>query len=383
MNKELAKRLASKMTIRSFGIDEVYSTSFNNLEMEAGDGTVVQYQPPCNMRLQMSNIPAVRRDGEPVLMSKDEIVLCRLGLDRNGLTRASRASMQEEDRAALEFYERTDVLEYQARLEIAYGKCDIVAPEEALTRRELSYIGPDLEKLITDGLMDVLFVDEHNADHAGLRGGRPQRTSVDLYWLRRIIRKQRPGDKLDFGMYFMKLSGDVSQTLAGDSRFITHVIFGKFPTKNARTKPLDRKVGRLGLQGRGYLVVLRMQDIRHGIETYMSQLVPFPDGRGTMHDIWLLDHPTPEAMDDPGLDKFLAQILAAGSPATEVVEATGETPDEAIPAEEDVSADQESAEASEADAAAPEEPAEPATEPEAAPADSDELPAAVRELLPN
>lgn len=314
MDKELAKRLADRMTVRSYGIDEIYTTSFNNLELDGGDGTVVQYQPPSNMRLQMTNIPATRRDGEPVLMSKDEIVLCRLGLDRNGLTRASRAALSEEDRAALEFYENLDVLEYQARLELAYGKCDVSTPEEALTRPELNYIGPDLERHITEGVMDVLFVDEANYHPGSLRAGRPQRASVDLYWLRRIIRKQKPGDKLDFGQYFLKLTGDVSQTLAGDSRFITHVIYGKMPSKSARKKPLDHKVGRLGLQGRGFLVVLRMQDIRHAIETYMSQLVAFPDGRGTMHNIWLLDHPTPGCMEDEGLGKFLAQIAAAIAP---------------------------------------------------------------------
>jgi hypothetical protein len=317
MDETLAKRLASRMTVTDYGIHETYTTTFNNLEMVHQDGTIDHYFPRSNLLLQMSNIPAVRRDGNPVLMSKDEIVLCRLGIDRNTLTSASRAAMSEEDRGYLKFYESLDVLEYQARLVLLYGKCDIVTPQEALQRPEFRYIGPDLENLVNEGKTDVMFSDNQTLE--SLTAGRPQKTSIDLYWLRRIIRKQRPGDTLPLGQYFMKLIGYSTQTLAGKSSFITHVVFGKYPAKNAPNRNLNRKVGRLGLHGRGFLIFLRVQDIWHAIETYLSQLVPFPDGRGTMHDIWLMDHPTPNVMgDDEGLNKFLAQIVAVNAPPPSV-----------------------------------------------------------------
>lgn len=325
MNRKLAERLAAKMTIRSFGVIEHYITTFSNIEMDSEDGTVVQYAPPANLRLQMSNLPAANKHGEPALMGRDEIVLCRLGLDRNGLTRARRANLEPEDRAALEFYEGLDVLEYQARVEILYDKGYMVTAEEALKRRELSYIGPDDEKYIADGYTDVMFADEANGR---LGRGHHQRMSVDLHWLRRIIRKQKPGDKLEFDQYCLKLMGDTSQTLAGDSRFITHVVFIKRPMRNARQRPLNYVPGVLGLDGRGFVIVLRIQDIRHAVETYMSQLVPFPEGRPTVHEIWLLDHPTPDCAHKEGQDRFLAQILALGDgAAAEAAEpaATAET----------------------------------------------------------
>jgi hypothetical protein len=381
MKKEMEQRLAATMTVRSFGILEEYSTSFNNLEMIGDDGTVTQYAPPTNLRLEMSNIPAIKKDGEPVIMSSDEIVLCRLGLDRNGLTRAGRASLGDENLAALEFYESLDVLEYKARLVIAYGKRDMVAPQEAVNRRALGYIGPEIERLILDGVMDVMFADEHNPTAGTLKSGRHQDTSVDLHWLRRIIRKQRPGDKLDFGNYQLRLAGDISQTLSGDSRFITHVIFIKWPSRDARKRPLDRVSGRLGIDGRGYLIVLRMQDVRHAIETYASQIVPYPEKTGTMHQYWLEDHPTPELLDEPGPDKFLATILAAfdEDPGTEP--APEEPADE--PAEEDAPAEEAAPQESDP---APENPTDPTAEasPETAPqAVADELPPEVRDLLSN
>ena len=132
-----------------------------------------------------------------------------------------------------------------------------------------------------------------------------------------------------------------------------------------------------------------MQDIRHAIETYMSQLVAFPDGRGTMHDVWLLDHPTPGIMDDQGLEAFLAKIAAAVAPEeatpADETETAGQPDDEEPPAEPEA--------ASEADPASAEASANPAPElpiPEPTPeqsteaalqAPSDDLPAEVRDLL--
>jgi hypothetical protein len=370
------------MTVQSFGVIEEYETTLNNIEMVADDGTVVQYQPPSNLRLEMSNIPAVKKDGEPVLLSADEIVLCRLGLPRDGLTRAGRASLSKENRAALEFYEGLDVLEYKARLNIAYGRRDMVAPQEAVNRRALGYIGPEIEKLILDGVMDVCFVDERNPGKGGLRSGRYQTTSVDLHWLRRTIRKQRPGDKLDFGNYQLRLAGDISQTMAGDSRFITHVVFVKWPSRDARKRPLDYTAGRLAQDGRGYLLVLQMQDVRHAVETYMSQLVPYPEKTGTMHQYWLEDHPTPEMLDEPGPDKFLAAILAAFDEEPTAQDAASEKPaqepaEETAPAEEAAPCHPEPA---------PETPAAPTAEelPEtASQAVVDDLPPEVKELLAN
>lgn len=379
MKKEEAQRLAATMTVRSFGILEEYTTPFNNLEMIAEDGTVTQYAPPSNLRLEMSNIPAIKKDGEPVIMSTDEIVQCRLQIDRNGMTRAGRARLGDENLAELEFYESLVVLEYKARLVIAYGKRDMVAPQEAVNRRALGYIGPEIEKLLLDGVMDVMFADEHNPTAGTPKSGRHQTTSVDLHWLRRIIRKQRPGDKLDFGNYQLRLAGDVTQALSGDNRSITHVIFIKWPSRDARKRPLDRVSGRLGIDGRGYLIVLRMQDVRHAIETYASQIVPYPEKTGTMHQYWLEDHPTPELLDEPGPDKFLAAILAAFDEEPGTEPAPEEPVDE--PAEEDAPAEEAAPQEP-----APENPADPTAEasPEAAPeAVTDELPPEVRNLLAN
>ncbi len=344
MHQNLIDSLAVRMNVEAHGQIESYSTPFNNIVVTGPDGEDTHYMPPANLRLMMFNIPAVNRDGEPVIMSKDEIVLCRLGLPREILSKSRRASMDPKLRRDLEFYESLDVLEYQARIEIAYGKCDMVAPQEALERHELSYLGPDLEKMVLDGVMDTMFVDDRNYHGGGGRSGRPQKTSIDLYWLRRIIRKQKPGDKLTFGRYFVKLTGDIRQTIAGDSRFITHVIFGRLPDKNARVRPLDRISGRLGQDGRGFIAVLQMQDIRHGIETYTSQIVPEPEGRGTMHEIWLIDHPTPICMDDPGLDKFLAHFAPQQTvPEPEVLaeEAGGEAEAEQAEAEPQAEAETE------------------------------------------
>jgi len=343
MRKELLDKIFGQICVQPYGVKESYATTFANIEAERDDGGSDHYPPPPNMRLVMTNTPATNRNGQPILLDVRELVRVQMGFELDETTATKRAKMDPLQAQLLAYFESLNILEYEADFEAWYGKDDFVTPQEALERSELNYIGPDIEKMIQAGVMDVVIEDANELrpdDKGGFRKiRRPSRMTVNLYWLRRALAKNATGQVIWFDdkerptQRFARLTGSVSQTMAGGGNFVTHIVYGRTPQDDAKRRPLDRKFTRLGADGRGFLFIIPIQHVRHALYTFQECLLPQNMTDGThfpsLHTTWLLAHPTRQ----DGV-KFLKALSPKEAPAAQAqdarpVESGAETPPEA------------------------------------------------------
>ncbi|MFA5186082.1 MAG: hypothetical protein WC551_06340 [Patescibacteria group bacterium] len=324
MRKDIALNLLAQTVSAVYGVEEYYTTSFTNIEQESTDGMGAYFQPPTNLRLRMTNTPVVdcqndRHQGDdrnsvPVklcILNQDELVRIQLNKERRELSGNRRASRLTPDELSyLEYFESLRILEYSASIEVSYGKEDFITSDEALDAPELLCVGPEIERLIKQGLMDVLIADTDRVDSRGERKpakvNRPHTYTLNLWDLRRIVAKNTvpasiPERLGGYGSRFFLLTGTSNQGFGQSGVCPTHVIVGRMPDEGARPRRSDyRPGGKLG-QGkrgqprRGWILVLKLDDVKQANYTYQQHLVPKAAADGvvyrTMHMTWLQDHP--------------------------------------------------------------------------------------------
>jgi hypothetical protein len=103
MDEKIRKAVLEQVNFEHYGLKSQYATDLNNVCLISGDGSELLYPPPPNVRLIMSNLPATDRDGQPILMGADEMVRCRLGLERAELSQSKRKHMLPEELKMLKF----------------------------------------------------------------------------------------------------------------------------------------------------------------------------------------------------------------------------------------------------------------------------------------
>ncbi len=340
MRKDIAQNLLAQTVSAVYGVEEYYTTSFTNIEQESTDGMGAYFQPPTNLRLRMTNTPIMeyqndRHQGDdrkrvplkPCVLNQDELVRIQLNKERRELSGNRRASRLTPDELSyLEYFESLRILEYSASIEVSYGKEDFITSDEALDAPELLCIGPEIERLIKQGLMDVLIADTDRVDSRGERKpakvNRPHTFTLNLWDLRRIAAKNTvpasvPERLGGYGSRFFLLTGTSNQGFGQSGVCPTHVIVGRMPDEGARPRRSDfRPGGKLG-QGkrgqprRGWILVLKLDDVKQANYTYQQHLVPKTAADGvmyrTMHMTWLQDHPVWEEHD---VVLFLKNVIA-------------------------------------------------------------------------
>lgn len=330
MNKTLRDALLAQIRYAEYGVPETLTTSFKNMVAINSDGTEDMLQPPVNMMLVMKNQPAYTRHGQPITIKADELVRVQSCHELDELKAADRASMPPSERERLEWLESLPVLEYQAELHVLYGNPDHLTPAEALAHPGYTRIGNEIEEWTAGGVMDVV---DTTPDESGSvrepRARRPNLQRINLDWIRRALTKispceRAPGnvgyfdDKFDdkgnevFARRFIRFTGTGNMTLQGGGGVhVTHLIFGRTPEPNAKKyNPNKRPRGRVGQNGRGFAIIMRLREPLHAITTWMDLLMPEqPDSE---NPIATLMNEYLEGLPDllPGLDDVQLDVLA-------------------------------------------------------------------------